>query len=780
MPPYTDGFAGSAPDAGAFETGRAAWTSGAGGAVEVPDDTAPATPRGLAASASPAGVTLDWLDALDADRMGYFIYRAAAAAGPFDRITDAPWTESRYLDSDAPQGSRSYYRVVTVDTSENVSAAATADTIVETPGAVPPAPTGLLAAPASGTAVDLTWDPAGDVFGYRIERRGPGETSYKEVGHVDRPSFRNAGLTPGASYSYRVRAENLRGVSDPGAAVAASPLAAPAGLTVAVAGAMRADLFWGNVAGESRFDVQRSRDGKAGWLTIAATMPDVTTYSDVSVPTSQPYFYRVVTVGPGGGSPASNVAGTGAQVSAYDSADINAIPAGRTTVVDADTAFDVTGGGADVNGSSDRFRFVSRQITGDFDVRVRLESLGRASAWTKAGLMARQGLGGGSRNVFVLATPDVNGYRISSRVSDGGSTLVTGTGGGAAAYPNAWLRLRRVGPVFTGYRSSDGVHWFVVGSRTIDMPARLYFGMAITSHNTAATATARFRDLSDVRDAGPVVPAAPGGLTASAASANQVDLDWDASAGATGYRIERKGPGESAFGEVARATATNFRDASVAAGATYAYRVRAENAAGVSVPTALVSVTTPSPLNALIGVDVGGPVPAGSTRAIAEGRDYDLTAGGTDVNGATDRFHFAYRQVTGDFDVKVRLQSLGATSDWAKAGIMAREDLTGGSRNVFALATPGANGYRVSSRSATNGSTFVNGSGVVAYPNTWLRLQRQGGNFIAYRSADGITWAQIGSTRTLDLPETLYLGLAATSHNTTATTKAEFREFGDV
>ena len=778
LSPYTDGYAGGAPDAGAFETGRAAWTSGASGAISVPDDDPPATPRALTATASAAGITLNWHHAPDPDRAGYHVYRAAASTGPYTRVTSRPLAASHYLDPGAALEATTHYRVVAIDTSDNLSAPASTSAFADTPGAAPPAPSNLVLTPSSATAIDLAWNLVPDVSGYRVERKAPGESSFREIANVNVPTFRDGNLVAGGAYGYRVRAENLRGVSSPSSTVSASPLATPAGLTATVAGAMRTDLAWSNVTGEARYDVQRGRDGQTGWLTIAATMPDVTRYSDVSVATGGRYFYRVVAVGNAGPSAPSDVAGTGAEVSAYRSVDISAVPAGSTTVVGADTAFDVTGGGGDINGAADRFRFVYREVTGDFDVRVRLQSLTHTHEWTKAGLMARQDLSSDSRNVFMLATPGENGFRISSRFSDGGTTLVTGAGG-AVSYPNTWLRLRRTGATFTGYRSSDGVNWFFVGSRTLSLPERVYFGMALTSHDTRATATAKFRDLSDVPDRGPVVPAAPARLSTTAASPSRVDLDWSASAGATGYRLERKGPGDTAFEELARVSATSYRDASVNGGATYAYRVRAENSAGVSAPGAAVSVETPAPVGALVGVDVGGSMPAGSTAVVREGTDYDLIAGGTDVNGATDRFHFAHRQVTGDFDVKVRLQSLGASNEWAKAGIMAREDLTGGSRNVFALATPGTNGYRISSRSTAGGSTFVNGSGVVSYPNTWLRLKRDGDNFTAYRGSDGQTWTQTGTTRTLALPETLYLGLAATSHTTQTTTRAEFRNFGD-
>src|SRR5204862_7771859 len=105
------------------------------------------------------------------------------------------------------------------------------------------------------------------------------------------------------------------------------------------------------------------------------------------------------------------------------------------------------------------------------------------------------------------------GYRISARFSPGGSTLVTG--GGLASYPNNWLRLKRIGGTFVGYRSTDGVNWVQIGTRSVSLPDTVYFGMAVTSHNTAATTTARFRDLSNVVPAG-TVPASPAALSATA------------------------------------------------------------------------------------------------------------------------------------------------------------------------------------------------------------------------------------------------------------------------
>jgi len=181
------------------------------------------------------------------------------------------------------------------------------------------------------------------------------------------------------------------------------------------------------------------------------------------------------------------------------SSDIGAPAAGATATLNG--GFAVTAGGTDIFGTSDSFRFVHTQRTGDFDISTRMEHLDRADLYTKAGLMARESLAPDSRNVMALIFPtnearnnNTGGYEFQSRDTTGG--------GSAAIYPpapqpqvrlpNAWLRLKRAGNVFTAYHSRDGVSWTLYATKSLALPSTVYFGMAVTSHNASAQTTARY------------------------------------------------------------------------------------------------------------------------------------------------------------------------------------------------------------------------------------------------------------------------------------------------
>lgn len=175
------------------------------------------------------------------------------------------------------------------------------------------------------------------------------------------------------------------------------------------------------------------------------------------------------------------------------------------------------------------------------------------------------------------------------------------------------------------------------------------------------------------------------------------------------------------------------------------------------------------------GADIGSPAVAGASLAVADG--FDVTGAGVGYDARTDQFQFAYQSRTGDFDVQVRVEALDPTDVWAQAGWMAREALTANSRFVAAFATPGSAGCAWLARSTAGGAATAAGSVPVNYPETWLRLKREGATFTGYAGFEGTNWALLGST-TLTLPDTVYVGLAVSSRVGTQPTTARFRDLG--
>ena len=67
---------------------------------------------------------------------------------------------------------------------------------------------------------------------------------------------------------------------------------------------------------------------------------------------------------------------------------------------------------------------------------------------------------------------------------------------------------------------------------------------------------------------------------------------------------------------------------------------------------------------------------------------YTFVAGGNDTWDAQDNQGFLWTEVTGDFDVQVRVQSLTPSAPWTKAGIEVRESLNPRARMAWERVTP--------------------------------------------------------------------------------------------
>jgi regulation of enolase protein 1 (concanavalin A-like superfamily) len=199
----------------------------------------------------------------------------------------------------------------------------------------------------------------------------------------------------------------------------------------------------------------------------------------------------------------------------------------------------------------------------------------------------------------------------------------------------------------------------------------------------------------------------------------------------------------------------------------------------------------PVPVKNFKHSDIGSPSIAGSVKISSNG--FDITAAGTDIWGVKDEFHFVYIERTGDFDFAARIESLVAGDLYTKAGIMAREDLTASCRHIYFQVFSDNNprnknngGYEFQYRSAKAGEMKAiypkSAEGTpefpVKYPNTWVRLQRVKNEFTGYYSTDGQNW-KVYTKFSLELPETLYLGLAVTSHNPYHAILAKFRNIAE-
>ena len=78
-------------------------------------------------------------------------------------------------------------------------------------------------------------------------------------------------------------------------------------------------------------------------------------------------------------------------------------------------------------------------------------------------------------------------------------------------------------------------------------------------------------------------------------------------------------------------------------------------------------------------------------------------------------------------------------------------------------------------RDPAGATANVSGRFPANYPNTWLRLKRAGNSFTGFASYDGQAWTSLGSA-TISMPSQVYVGLAASSHNTNQLTAARFEQ----
>ena len=167
--------------------------------------------------------------------------------------------------------------------------------------------------------------------------------------------------------------------------------------------------------------------------------------------------------------------------------------------------------------------------------------------------------------------------------------------------------------------------------------------------------------------------------------------------------------------------------------------------------------------------DIGSVGARGS--ASGGGSSYMVSGAGADVWGTSDAFHFAYKPLSGDGTITAEVATLSGSDAWAKVGGMMRASTSSNAAHAFMLVSKGK-GLAFQRRPSSGASSKHTSGGSGTAPR-WVRLARAGRVITAYASRDGRSWTMVGSD-TFDMPSTVQIGLAVSSHDTSRLATASF------
>jgi subtilisin family serine protease len=607
--------------------------------VNQPPATAPGSL--VATAVSSFQIDLSWIDTTD-NEDGFKIERCADAASNcgsdpanYQQIAQTTANATAFSDTSVAE-IRSYtYRIRAFNAAGDSPYSNIDDAV--TPLA---APSNLVAVAVSATQIDLTWqDNSNREDNMRIDRcvgtaafcdANPGNFVEVIGIAVDSTSWSFTNLTPGTTYSYRVRATNSGGSSAPSNTAEATtqavtaPPTAPSNLTANGSSTSTMTLAWQDNSGDEQgFRVERCQGaGCSDFVQVVELAANTTGYSDSGLQTGTTYSYRVRAFNTAGNSAYSNVAeGTTTAAPSVPNAPSNLVAvAVSTTQIDltwqdnssnednmridrcvGTAAFcDANPGnfveviGIAVNSTSWSFTNLTPDTT--YSYRVRATNSNGSSAPSNTAEATTQAPPSPPNAPSNLAAVAVSASQIDLTWQDNsgdeqGFRVERCQGAGCSDF----VQVAELAANTTGY-SDTGLQ----ADTTYSYRVRAFSSNGDSSYSNTAQATTQSILIP---------PAAPTNLAAVAGGGGKgknaapifVDLTWqDNSNNEDSFVLERcavEGKGRNktcAFSLLAVVTANvaSYQDNSVAGKTQYRYRAKARNSAGDSGYSNEVEITT--------------------------------------------------------------------------------------------------------------------------------------------------------------------------------------------
>jgi hypothetical protein len=414
--------------------------------------------------------------------------------------------------------------------------------------------------------------------------------------------------------------------------------------------------------------------------------------------------------------------------------------------------FTVNGAGSQIWGSADSFNFAYQMLSGDGSIVARVVSINPTSA--TPGIMIRNSLSPGDMSAFGAYYQSV--AYLNYRSSSGGNTSQSSAPANQLPY---WLKLSRSGSTISAFTSLDGVNWVSIGApQTIAMGQNVYVGLALVANNSSTLATATYDNVSVNSTAAPApVISSVSGTTGSVGS--QVVITGSGFGSTQGNSLVLLN-GTAMTVNLWSNTSINLTIAAGATSGPLAVLVAPNMNASNAIPFTVTAQPLPTPW---LDQDVGQVGFAGSA-SYANGV-FTVKGSGAQICNTVDSFHFVYQPLSGDGTIVARVVSV---SSGATPGIMIRNSLSAGDMSAFGAYYQSV--AYLNYRSTAGGSTSQSSAPAGQLPY-WLKLSRSGSVISAFTSADGINWVSIGPPQTINMGQTIYVGLAlvANSNSTLAT-----------
>ncbi len=564
-------------------------------------------------------------------------------------------------------GSRAYEFRVTA--SNAVGASSSAPATLTLP---PPAPTELSASPASRTSVTLTWtDNSADENNFVIEylaasslavalatstdtegaptSGGPegmtaGQTAatwttFGTTAAADAETIDVTGLASDTPYAFRVSADHgANGLSSPSNLVWLGSLGLPlaaTGVTVRATGSTTVSVTWtDNSSDETGFAVQY-RQPLGAWTTALTAGENARSATVTGLASSTAYEFRVNAMNENGPQPSAAAALTMPPAAPTN---LIAAPVSGTEVllIWTDASTDETGFIVEYRESGQTsWTTFGSELPAD-TTRVTVTGLVAGKGY-KFRVFANHGTNGLSSPSNVESTLGVPPPAAPTGVSvtAAGSTTAVVSWTDASANEQGFRVQYRTGSDPWSNGATTGSN---TASATVSglAPSTAY-DFRVEAYNSTAAVPSSAVSLV-------MPPAAPTGLSASAASATSVNLSWtDNSSDATSFVVEYRTAGAaswSVFGTEAVAGATTLTVTGLVAGTAYEFRVYAKHGTnGLSSPSNVAAVAGLSFSSSTVNVTEGSSAtytvklasrPTGAVTVTVSGH------GGTDLSVDTD------------------------------------------------------------------------------------------------------------------------------------------------